>query len=68
MLRVVFAKFETGQTFSPVQTDATLLAYNSLQLPTLLGVVAPVCTQPNTYHSSNFINKKGYNLIDFLLE
>ena len=23
------AKFETGQTFSPVQTDATLLAYNS---------------------------------------
>ena len=29
MLRVVFAKFETGQTFSPVQTDATLLAYNS---------------------------------------
>ena len=23
------AKFETGQTFRPVQTDATLLAYNS---------------------------------------
>ena len=23
------AKFETGQTFSPVQTDVTLLAYNS---------------------------------------
>ena len=31
------AKFETGQTFSPVQTDATLLAL-------LLGVVASVCT------------------------
>ena len=23
------AEFETGQTFSPVQTDATLVAYNS---------------------------------------
>ena len=38
------AKFETGQNFSHVQTDAT--AHN-IVAPTMLGVVASVCTSLN---------------------
>ena len=36
-------KFETGQTFRPMQTDATLLANNTQKYWELLALVASVC-------------------------
>ena len=41
--------FETGQTFRPMQTDATLLANNTQQCWELLVLVASVCMGLNKY-------------------
>ena len=38
-----WVQFETGQTFRPMQTDATLLADNTQQFWELLALVASVC-------------------------
>ena len=41
-------QFETGQTFRPMQTDATLLANNTQQCWELLALVASVCMGLNS--------------------
>ena len=47
MLALVAYEFETGQTFRPMQTDATLLATNPQQHATMLWLVASVFIQMN---------------------
>ena len=47
------AKFETGQTFRPVQTDATLLAYNSQHCWELLRPFARSLTCSREFILSN---------------
>ena len=45
-------QFETGQTFRPLQTDATLLAKNPKQHGTMLRLVASICMGLNTTRQS----------------
>ena len=55
------AKFETGQTFRPVQTDATLLAYNSRHCWELLRPFARSLTL-----ESGFKKMLSFGLTDFV--
>ena len=57
------AKFETGQTFSPVQTEATLLAYNS-QRWELLRPIARSLTRASLLALNLYINY--FSLFDCL--
>ena len=57
------AKFETGQTFRPVQTDATLLAYNSRHCWELLRPFARSLTL-----ESGFKKMLSFGLTDFVWE
>ena len=60
------AKFETGQTFSPVQTDATLLAYNSQHCWELLrpfatpGADWATCSYKRTQNNATCVVSHSY--------
>ena len=58
----ISAKFETGQTFRPVQTDTTLLAYNCHRCWELLRPFARSLLF-NVHESASVFNLKG-NKID----